>query len=152
MLMSMRKHAKYFYVLFFIVILSFVFWGVGTVDKTGGAESIAEVGNYKITAQKFRDTNINAERFGTAQNLYDSADRNIKTLEDLITIVRELKKERKYALVDSYSENNALVKVEVKAENLIREIKDKGLLIVELMPGFLKKSKEIFDIYDQVIA
>ena len=108
--------------------------------------------NYKITAQKFRDTNINAERFGTAQILYDSADRNIKTLEDLITIIRELKKERKYALVDSYSENNALVKVEVKAENLIREIKDKGLLIVELMPGFIKKSKEIFDIYDQAIA
>jgi peptidyl-prolyl cis-trans isomerase D len=31
----MRKHAKYFYVLFFIVILSFIFWGVGTVDKQG---------------------------------------------------------------------------------------------------------------------
>ena len=60
--------------------------------------------NYKITAQKFRDTNINAERFGTAQNLYDTADRNIKTLEDLITIVRELKKERKYDELSEYSD------------------------------------------------
>ena len=33
MLQSMRKHAKYFYVLFFVVIISFVFWGVGTQDK-----------------------------------------------------------------------------------------------------------------------
>ena len=63
MLMSMRKHAKYFYVLFFIVILSFVFWGVGTVDKTGGAEIIAEVGNYKITAQEYWRTYDNVYRF-----------------------------------------------------------------------------------------
>ncbi len=107
--------------------------------------------NYKITAQKFRETSINAERFGTAQNLYDNAERNIKTLQDLISITRTLKKERKYAIVDSYSENNALVKVEVKAENLIREIREKGLNIVELEPGFLRKSREIFDIYDDAI-
>jgi parvulin-like peptidyl-prolyl isomerase len=49
MLESMRKHAKYFYVLFFIVILTFIFWGVGTVDKTGPLQIVAEVGKYKIT-------------------------------------------------------------------------------------------------------
>ena len=63
MLKSMRKHAKYFYVLFFIVILSFVFWGVGTVDKTGGAEIVAEVGKYKITAQEYWRTYDNVYRF-----------------------------------------------------------------------------------------
>ena len=63
MLMSMRKHAKYFYVLFFIVILSFIFWGVGTVDKTGGTEIVAEVGNYKITAQEYWRTYDNVYRF-----------------------------------------------------------------------------------------
>ena len=72
--------------------------------------------NYKITAQKIRDTGINAERFGTAQTLYDSAERNIKTLQDLIAIIHALKKDRRYDLVDSYSENRVLVKVEVKAE------------------------------------
>lgn len=107
--------------------------------------------NYRVTAQKFRDTYLNAERFGTPQVLYDSPERNLKTLEDLITIIRELKKERKYGIVDSYSENNVIGKVEVKAENLIRDIKERGLLVVELSPEFLRKAKEIFDIYDQEI-
>jgi hypothetical protein len=107
--------------------------------------------NYKITAQKFRDTYMNAERFGTSQMLYDSAERNIKTLEDLIAIIHELKKERKYGIVDSYSEDNAIVKIEVKAEIFIRDLKDKGINFLELTPHFLRKTKEIFDIYDEEI-
>jgi hypothetical protein len=63
MLRGMRKHAKYFYVLFFIVILSFIFWGVGTVDKTGGAEVVAEVGNYKITTEEYWKTYDKIYRF-----------------------------------------------------------------------------------------
>lgn len=104
--------------------------------------------NYKITAQKFRDTSVNAERFGTSQPLYDSAERNLKTFEDLIAIIRELKKERKYGIIDSYAESNAIVKLEVKAEIFIREIKDRGLNVVELNSEFLRKAREIFDIYD----
>ena len=65
--------------------------------------------NYKITAQKFRETYMSAERFGSSQVLYDSAERNIKTLEDLLSIIRELKKERRYGIIDSYSEDNAIV-------------------------------------------
>ena len=77
MLMSMRKHAKYFYVLFFIVILSFIFWGVGTVDKTGGSEIVAEVGNYKITAQEYWRTYDNVYRF--YRNVYkDSFDEEME--------------------------------------------------------------------------
>jgi hypothetical protein len=53
MLQAMRKHAKYFYVLFFIIIITFVFWGVGTVDKTGNVEVIAEVGEHKITVEEY---------------------------------------------------------------------------------------------------
>jgi hypothetical protein len=105
--------------------------------------------NYKITAQKFRDTFVNADRFGTSQVLYDSAERNIKTLEDLISIVRELKKERKYGIVDSYSDSNALVKLEVKAELLIRDAKERSLNVIELDPPFLRKAREVFDIYDE---
>jgi hypothetical protein len=63
MLKVMRKHAKYFYVLFFIVILSFIFWGIGTVDKTGGRDVVAEVGKYKITAEEYWKTYENIERF-----------------------------------------------------------------------------------------
>jgi len=108
--------------------------------------------NYKMTAQKFRETFVNADRFGTSQRLYDSPERNIKTLEDLIAIIRELKKDRKYAIVDSYTENDTIVKLEVKAEILIRDIRDKGLQVVELDPNFIRKAKEIFDIYDKELS
>jgi len=63
MLRAMRKHAKYFYVLFFIVILSFLFWGIGTVDKTGGRGVIAEVGKHKITAEEYWRSYENVNRF-----------------------------------------------------------------------------------------
>jgi SurA-like N-terminal domain len=63
MLQAMRKHAKYFYVLFVIVIITFVFWGVGSVDKTGGVEIMAEVGPYKITAQDYWKTYDGVYRF-----------------------------------------------------------------------------------------
>lgn len=53
MLKQMRHHAKYFYVLFFIVILTFIFWGVGTVDKTDERAIIAEVGPAKITTDEY---------------------------------------------------------------------------------------------------
>ena len=52
MLQVMRRHAKYFYVLFFIVILSFVFWGVGTSDKSTSV-SIAEIGKEKVTVEEY---------------------------------------------------------------------------------------------------
>ena len=63
MLKAMRKHARYFYVLFFIVILSFIFWGVGTVDKTGRTEIVAEIGNYKITTDEYWKTYDRIYRF-----------------------------------------------------------------------------------------
>ena len=105
--------------------------------------------NYKMTAQKFRDTFVNADRFGTSQMLFESAERNIKTLEDLIAIIRELKKERKYGIIDSYAEDNTIVKIEVKAEVFIRDIKERGINMIELTPQFLRKTKEIFDLYEE---
>jgi len=108
--------------------------------------------NYKVTVNRFRDIFVNAERFGTEQILYDTAERNMKTLEDLILIVRELKKDRRYAIVDSYTENNTIVKLEAKAENLIRQIKERGMHVVELDPAFIIKAKEIFDIFEEEIT
>lgn len=52
MLKAMRKHAKFFYVFFFMIILSFIFWGVGTVDKST-AVPIAEVGKEKIMLEEY---------------------------------------------------------------------------------------------------
>ncbi len=54
MLKTMRSNAKYFYILFVVVILSFIFWGIG--PKSGMMEDreiLAEVGPYKITALEY---------------------------------------------------------------------------------------------------
>lgn len=58
----MRQHAKYFYVLFFIVILSFIFWGVGTVDQNP-QNIIAELDDHKIPAQEYWRAYDRALRF-----------------------------------------------------------------------------------------
>ncbi|MBN2324694.1 MAG: hypothetical protein JXQ30_13250 [Spirochaetes bacterium] len=108
--------------------------------------------NYRITAQKFRDMSVNAERFGTEQNLYDTAERNEKTLEDLLTITRELKKDRRYALVDSYAEGNVLVKLEAKAENILRGIRERAANILELDPLFIRKAGQIFDAFEEAVG
>lgn len=63
MLKAMRHHAKYLYFLFFIVILSFIFWGVGTVDQSSNAQIVAEVGKYKISAQDYGRIYDNYYRF-----------------------------------------------------------------------------------------
>ena len=63
MLKMMRHHAKYFYVLFFIVILSFIFWGVGTVDQTSNGGIVAEVGKQKITQEDYYRAYDNAFKF-----------------------------------------------------------------------------------------
>jgi len=63
MLKVMRKHAKYFYFLFFMIIISFIGWGVGTVDNTGGTEIVAEVGKYKITTEEYWRTYDRIFRF-----------------------------------------------------------------------------------------
>ncbi len=63
MLELMRHHAKYFYVLFFIVILTFIFWGVGTVDKSSNAEIVAEVGKHRISAFDYSRVYDNMYKF-----------------------------------------------------------------------------------------
>ena len=63
MLELMRHHAKYFYVLFFIVILSFIFWGVGTDDNMSTGQTVAEVGKYKISAQDYSRVYENMYKF-----------------------------------------------------------------------------------------
>jgi peptidyl-prolyl cis-trans isomerase D len=52
MLESMRRHARYFYVLFVIVIISFIFWGVGGVDKSTSV-NVAEIGKEKISVEEY---------------------------------------------------------------------------------------------------
>ncbi len=52
MLQFMHKHAKYFYVFFFLVIISFIFLYVGPLDQNQ-SPVVAEVGNEKIPLDEY---------------------------------------------------------------------------------------------------
>ena len=52
MLKAMRKHAKFFYVFFVIIILSFILWGVGTVDKSTTVP-VVEIEKQKISLEDY---------------------------------------------------------------------------------------------------
>jgi len=90
MLKAMRHHAKYMYFLFFIVILSFIFWGVGTNDQSGNAQIVAEVGKHKISVQDYGRVYDNYYKFyrdlykdkfdEEMQNKLNLKDKSIETL------------------------------------------------------------------------
>ncbi len=52
MLESMRKHAKYFYVLFAIIIVAFIFTFTPQVDKSSSL-AVAEIGKERITVDEY---------------------------------------------------------------------------------------------------
>ena len=55
MLKSLRKHARYFYVLFVLVILSFVLWVPGMNRDSGqdAGQPLARIGDDVITQEEF---------------------------------------------------------------------------------------------------
>ncbi len=63
MLYFMRKHAKFFYVFFFLIIISFIFFYVGPVDKSTSTP-VAEIGRDKITIEDYWKT------YERARNVY----------------------------------------------------------------------------------
>lgn len=52
MLQFMRKHAKFFYIFFFLIIISFIFFYVGPIDKSATLP-VAEIGKEKITLEEY---------------------------------------------------------------------------------------------------
>lgn len=63
MIKTLRKHAKYFYFLFFIVIITFVFYFGWDITRTSNKEFVAEVGDQKIPAERFWRAYEDARRF-----------------------------------------------------------------------------------------
>ena len=55
MMLFFRKKAKYFYILFILVIISFVGWGVGPNDNTQSSSVVASVAGEEITQKEFND-------------------------------------------------------------------------------------------------
>lgn len=87
MIKTLRKNAKYFYFLFFLVIITFVFWGVGTVDKPT-VQYVAEVDGQKISAERFWRNYEEIRRFyrEVFKDKADEVEKGLKekVLEDLI--------------------------------------------------------------------
>ncbi len=141
MLKMMRHHAKYFYVLFFIVILSFIFWGVGTVDKTSSGGIVAEVGKQKITMQEYYGAYDNAFKF--YKNLYkDKFDEEMqKKLKLKDTVLDSLIGDR--VLLAAAAENGIRVSDEELNEAITSEpaFKKNGVFDSELYQNILRQSR-----------
>lgn len=83
MLNNIRKFSKTIFakILLVIIIIPFVFWGMGGVFNSGNSNNIAKVNNYNISTQDFMDylnnSNINTEY------IRSNLDKNI--LEELLS-------------------------------------------------------------------
>ncbi len=62
MLKSLRKHARYFYVLFGIIILSFVLWVPGMNNDRSEVTDLAKIGDNVITQDEFWRSYDNAQQ------------------------------------------------------------------------------------------
>jgi peptidyl-prolyl cis-trans isomerase D len=129
----MRHHAKYFYVLFFIVILSFVFWGVGTVDKSDRSSVVAEVGKYKITGEEY------SRSYGRIYDFY--RDMYKEKFDEEMQKKLKLKENVLYSLVD-----NRVLLIAAK-ENGITVTDDELNEAIKNEPAFLKNGSFDNEVY-----
>jgi peptidyl-prolyl cis-trans isomerase D len=150
MLKMMRHHAKYFYVLFFIVILSFIFWGVGTVDNTSSGGIVAEVGKQKITQEEYYRAYDNTFKF--YKDLYkekfdEEAQKKLK-LKD--TVLDSLIGNR--VLLLAASENGIKVSDEELNEAITNEpaFKKNGVFDSEVYQNTLRLSRITPEAYESM--
>ena len=67
MLNSIRNFTKSFWakILLVIIIIPFVFWGMGSVFRGGSQNTVAKINNYNISTKNFKEyidsLNVNAE-------------------------------------------------------------------------------------------
>ena len=100
MLSKLRSFStgKFATVLVAIIIIPFVFWGMGSVFSGGNTNSVAKINNFNISTENFV-THINKSKIKT-EIIKDNIDENI--LEDLLT-----------QLV-----SNTLIDIEIKDQNI----------------------------------
>ncbi|MCG6551511.1 MAG: SurA N-terminal domain-containing protein [Candidatus Magnetominusculus sp. LBB02] len=53
MIKFMHKYAKFFYIFFFLIIISFIFFYVGPVDKSSKQPALIEIGEAKIYPEEY---------------------------------------------------------------------------------------------------
>jgi len=106
MLQFMRKHAKFFYIFFFIIIISFIFLYVGP-PKINHNPVLAEVGGSKIYLREYW------ERYERLKEFY----RNIYQNEDKIEEKLDLK--------------NRVLDMLIQERLLLKQAKDLGLTVTD---------------------
>lgn len=132
MLKGMRRHAKYFYVLFFIVILSFIFWGVGTVDKSTSAV-VAEVEKEKISLEEY-------------WLAYDRAREYYKNnLKEAFTPEMEKQLNLKQQVLDSLIDERVLVIAAMKAGITVTDSELEDAIVND--PAFMRDGRFDRDVY-----
>lgn len=132
MLKAMREHAKFFYILFFIVILSFIFWGVGTVDKSTGVP-VAEVGKDRISAEEYWTA------YDRAREFY----RNIS--KESFTEEMEKKLNLRQRILDSLIDERILVAQAIKEGLTVSDSEVEEAIVND--PSFLRDGKFTREVY-----
>jgi len=75
MLRTIRKFSSSIYSKIFLVIVAipFIFWGMGPVFQSGKQNTIAEIGNKKISTQEF----VNYVRYNAPNPDFKTLDKNL---------------------------------------------------------------------------
>ncbi len=87
----MQKHAKWFFLPFLMIIVTFIFWGVGT-NNANPVQVVAEVGPYTIDSQSYwrnyermQDLYRNIFQGRLTEEMRKSLDLKNRTLEEMIS-------------------------------------------------------------------
>lgn len=87
----MQKNAKWFFIPFAMIIVSFVFWGIGSQDPTTSTEVVAEIGpyqidsrNYWLTYERLRDFYRGIFKDQFTEELQKTLDLKNKALEEMV--------------------------------------------------------------------
>ncbi len=88
----MQKHAKWFFLPFIMIIVSFIFWGVGT-NNANPVQIVAEVGPYTIDTQSYwrnyerlRDLYRNIFQGRLTEEMQKSLDLKNRALDEMISL------------------------------------------------------------------
>ncbi|QWR77062.1 SurA N-terminal domain-containing protein [Candidatus Magnetomonas plexicatena] len=108
MIKFMHKHAKFFYVFFFLIIISFIFFYVGPIDKSSSV-ALIEIGDKKVYSEDYWRV------YDNIKNYYSSVLKDKFTSEMEKTL--NLKKVALDAIVDHELMLEAAKRLEIKVSD-----------------------------------